>query len=125
MTSALLSVGFSTRRWAGTNRASPPRKEAYGTNGSLMDFGRLHCYYRQPEITGPSLHTWQSILSSLVMSPRKKHAPKDNSADQTKGSTICNLEKRAYLTTSRLSSSTSNRYAQPTAASGRRRKNRR
>src|SRR6266403_611748 len=27
-----------------------------------MDFGRLHCYYRQPEITrAQSLRTWQSI----------------------------------------------------------------
>ena len=56
------------------------------------------------------------------MSPRKKHAPKDYSADQTKGSIICNLEKCAYLTATRLSSSTSNRYARPTAASGHRRK---
>ena len=74
-----------------------------------MDFGRLHCYYRQPEITGPNLHICQSILSSLVMSPRKKHAPKDYSVDRTKGSIISNLEKCAYLTTTRLSSSTSNR----------------
>jgi hypothetical protein len=46
-------------------------------------------------------------------------------ADRTKGSIISNLEKCAYLTTTRLSSSTSNRYAQPTAASGRWRKSRR
>ncbi len=64
---------------------------------------------------GPVLRTWQFILSSLVMSPRKKHARKDYSADQTKGSIMCNLEKRAYPTASRLSSSTSNRYAQPMA----------
>ena len=54
----------------------------------------------------------------LAASPRKKHAPKDYSADQTKGSIICNLEKCAYLTASRLSSSTSNRCAQPAAAGG-------
>jgi hypothetical protein len=48
------------------------------------------------------------------MSQRKKHARKDYSADQTKGSIMCNLEKRAYPTASRPSSSTSNRYAQPT-----------
>jgi hypothetical protein len=28
-----------------------------------MDFGRLHCYYRQPEITGPSLRIWRSICA--------------------------------------------------------------
>jgi hypothetical protein len=61
---------------------------------------------------------WPSILSSLVMSPRKKHAPKDYSADQTKGSIICNLEKYAYLTVSRRSSSTSNRSAQPRPQGG-------
>ena len=79
-----------------------------------MDFGRLHCYYRQPEITRPSLRTWQFILSSLVMSPRKKHARKDYSADQTKGFIMCNLKKRVYQTASRLWSSTSKRHAQPT-----------
>src|SRR6202011_6199846 len=81
--------------------------------------------FGSPKLPGPSLRTWQSILSSSVMSSLKKHAPKDYSADQTKGSIICNLEKCAYLTASRLLSSTSNRYAQPTTASGRRRKNRR
>ncbi len=59
------------------------------------------------------LRFWPSILSSLIMSPRKKHAPKDYSADQTKGAIICNLEKYAYLTASRPSSSTSNRSSQP------------
>jgi hypothetical protein len=52
------------------------------------------------------------------MSPRKKHAPKDYSADQTKGSIICNLEKYAYLTVSPLSSSASNRSAQPRPQGG-------
>src|SRR5258708_36994834 len=66
-----------------------------------------------PKLLGLSLRTWPSILSSLAMSPRKKHAPKVYFADQTKGSIICNLEKSAYLTASRLSSSTSNRSAQP------------
>ena len=61
-----------------------------------------------PTLPGLSLRTWQSILSSLVTSPRKKQAPKDYSADQTEGSTICNSEECAYLTTSPLSSSTSN-----------------
>jgi hypothetical protein len=61
------------------------------------------------------------ILCSLVMSPRKKHAPKDYSADQTKGSINCNLEKYAYLTASRLSSSTSNRSAQPRPQGGKNR----
>jgi hypothetical protein len=39
-----------------------------------------------PKLPGLSLRTWPSILSSLVMLPRKKYAPKDYSADQTKGS---------------------------------------
>src|SRR4029077_8123700 len=77
-----------------------------------------------PTLPGPSLRTWQSILSSLAMLPREKHAPKDYSVDRTKGSIISNLEKCAYLTPTRLSSSTSNRYAQPTTASGRWRKSR-
>jgi len=75
-----------------------------------------------PKLPGLSLRTWPSILSSLVMSPRKKHAPKDYSADQTKGSIICNLEKYAYLKASRLSSSTSNRSAQPRPRGGKNRR---
>ena len=35
------------------------------------------------------------------MSRPEKHARKNNSADQTKGSIIGNLEKRAYVTWSR------------------------
>jgi len=87
-----------------------------------VDFGRLHCYYGSQKLPGLSLRSWPSILSSLVMSPRKKHAPKDYSADQTKGSIICNLEKYAYLTASRLSSSTSNRSAQPRPRGGKNRR---
>lgn len=90
-----------------------------------MDFGRPYCTIGSPTLPELSLRTWQSILSSLAMLPREKHAPKDYSVDRTKGSIISNLEKCAYLTTTRLSSSTSNRYAQPTTASGRRRKSRR
>src|SRR4029077_2754734 len=75
-----------------------------------------------PKLPGLSLRTLPSILSSLVMSPQKKHAPKDYSADQTKGSIICNLEKYAYLTASRLSSSTSNRSAQPRPRGGKNRR---
>src|SRR5260221_4845670 len=75
-----------------------------------------------PKLPGLSLHTWPFILSSLLMSPRKEHAPKDYSADQTKGSTICTLEKYAYLTASRLSSSTSNRSAQPRPQGGKNRR---
>ena len=90
-----------------------------------MDFGRLHCYYRQPEITRAQF-AYLAIYLALIGNVAAEEARTErHSADQTKGSIICNLEKRAYLTTSRLSSSTSNRYAQPTAASGRRRKNRR
>src|SRR5258707_6630133 len=74
-----------------------------------------------PKLPGLSLRTWPSILSSLVISPWKKYAPKDYSADQTKGSIICNLEKYAYLTASRLSSSTSNRSAQPRPQGGKNR----
>ena len=37
-----------------------------------------------PTLPGPSLRTWQSILSSLAMLPREKHAPKDYSVDRTK-----------------------------------------
>jgi hypothetical protein len=66
-----------------------------------------------PKLPGLSLRTWPSILSSLVMSSRKKHVSKDYSAVQTKGSIICNLKKFAYLTASRLSSSTSNPSDQP------------
>jgi hypothetical protein len=65
---------------------------------------------------GPVCVLGNFILSSLVMSPRKKHARKDYSADQTKGFIMCNLEKRAYPTASRLSSSTSNQYVQSMAA---------
>jgi hypothetical protein len=88
-----------------------------------MDFGRLHCFtIGSPKLPRLSLRTWPSILSSLVMSPQKKHVPKDYSADQTKGSIICNLEKYAYLTASRLSSSTSNRSAQPRPQGGKNRR---
>src|SRR4029077_18872965 len=75
-----------------------------------------------PKLPEPNLRTWQFILSSLVMSLRKKHAPKDYSADQTKGSIICNLENCAYLTASRLSSSTSKRSAQPRPRGGKNRR---
>ena len=82
-----------------------------------MDFGDCIVTIGSPKLPGPSLRTWQSILSSLAMSPREKHPPKDYSADRTKGCIISNLEKCAYLITSRLSLSTSNRYAQQTTAS--------
>jgi hypothetical protein len=97
-------------------------------NGRLERYTRAHstpadivaCIVTigSPKLPGLSLRTWPSILSSLVISPRKKHAPKDYSTDQTKGSIICNLEKYAYLTVSRLSSSTSNRSVQPRPQGG-------
>src|SRR5260221_3490034 len=71
-----------------------------------------------PKLPGLSLRIWPSILSSLVMSLLKKHAPKDYSVDQTKGSIISNSVKYAYLTASRLLSSTSNRYARPRPENG-------
>ena len=85
-----------------------------------MDFGRLHCYYRQPEITRAQfayLAIYLVLIGNVAAGEAPKHPPKDYSADRTKGCIISNLEKCAYLITSRLSLSTSNRYAQPTTAS--------
>jgi hypothetical protein len=59
-----------------------------------MDFGRPYCTIGSPTLPELSLRTWQSILSSLVTSPRKKHAPKDYSADQSFCPATGWLEKR-------------------------------
>jgi hypothetical protein len=72
-----------------------------------VDFGRLHCYYRQPKITRAQFAYLAIYLVLIGNVAAQEHAPKDYSADQTKGSIICNLEKYAYLTASRLSSSAS------------------
>ena len=90
-----------------------------------MDFGRLHCYYRQPEITRAQF-AYLAIYLVLIGNVAAGEAPTERlfrGSDEG----LYNLQfgKCAYLTTTRLSSSTSNRYAQPTAASGRWRKSRR
>jgi hypothetical protein len=87
-----------------------------------VDFGRLHCYYRQPKITRAQFAYLAIYLVLIGNVAAQEHAPKDYSADQTKGSIICNLEKYAYLTASRLSSSTSNRSAQPRPQGGKNRR---
>ena len=79
-----------------------------------MDFGRLHCYYRQPEITRAQFAYYLVLIGNVAAG---EASTENYSADRTKGCIISNLEKCAYLITSRLSLSTSNRYAQPTTAS--------
>ena len=83
-----------------------------------MDFGRLHCYYRQPEITRAQF-AYLAIYLVLIGNVAAEEARTERlfrGSDQR----LYNLQ---FLTATRLSSSTSNRYARPTAASGRRRKN--
>jgi hypothetical protein len=69
-----------------------------------MDFGRPYCYYRQPDITRAQF----AYLAIYLVLIGNVAAEKARTADQTEGSTICNSEECAYLTTSPLSSSTSN-----------------
>ena len=72
-----------------------------------MDFGRPHCYYRQPDITRAQF-AYLAIYLVLIGNVASEKASTERLADQTEGSTICNSEECAYLTTSPLSSSTSN-----------------
>ena len=90
-----------------------------------MDFGRLHCYYRQPDITRAQF-AYLAIYLVLIGNVAAGEARTERLfRGSDEGLYNLQLEKCAYLTTTRLSSSTSNRYAQPTTASGRWRKSRR
>jgi len=82
-----------------------------------MDFGRLHCYYRQPDITRAQF-AYLAIYLVLIGNVAAGEARTERLfRGSDEGLYNFHLEKCAYLTTSRLSLSTSNRYAQPTTAS--------
>jgi hypothetical protein len=56
-----------------------------------MDFGRPHCYYRQPDITRAQFAYLALYLVLNGNVAAKKARTENYSADQTEGSTICNF----------------------------------
>jgi hypothetical protein len=82
-----------------------------------MDFGRLRCYYRQPDI--PNQFAYQRIYLVLIGNvAAEKHAPKDYSVDRRRAHNL-QFGKMRLPDNDPAVVITSNRYAQPTTASGR------